>query len=958
MSVNVFELLHPRIREGLSALGIEEPTPPQEKGIIPILRGENVLLVAPTASGKTEAALLPLFHRLLVSEGQQGIQLIYVTPMRALNRDILRRLYFWAEHLDLDIQIRHGDTSQSIRRKQLTAPPRVLITTPETLQAILPTERMRQNLRGVNCVVIDEVHELVDSKRGAQLTVGLERLELVTGRPVQRVGLSATVGNPEEVAEFLVGPGRQVEVIEVPVEKPFQYRVEHPMPSEKDFDLAGDLRMSPEAASRLRRINDLIEEHGSTLVFANGRGETEMLGHQLGMINPGVAVHHGSLSREQRNLVEDDLKEGRVKAIVCTSTLQLGIDIGKIDLCIQYHSPRQVSALIQRVGRAGHRLAALSKGVIIAAYSDDALESIAAVRRAREGRLEPLQVHEGALDVLTHQVVGLTMDLGEVAQEEALTILRRAYPYRALSEEEFNDLLDFLVGLRLVARVGGKLRRLDRSRGYYYENLSMIPDERRYPFIDVVTDRVIGTVGEEFWSLRARVGLNVIMRGRVWRIIQIAEEEGLLHVIPSDDPLGALPGWDGELIPVPFELAEETGKLRGALAEEVEKLKSKEVAVEALSKRLGVEPEGLRAAADEVEVALSLGFPVPTDRRIVLEVYDKYLVIHSSFGERVNRTLGCVFDAILSEHELILGWWNDVYRILVEAPRKLDKYDLEKIPAWLFPMSGDEVEKRFLEYLEARFPFGYKMKFIAERFGVLKRGKTTWGSERIEELHRRFKDTPIHRETLREAYQERVDLEKVKWLIGAVSRGEVEVATKLVASPSPFARHILMQYADLEELMAPDYVIRDELDYMKKSLEARTVQLACLNCGEWTEKMRVRNLEEKPQCGKCGSSLLALIERNQTPVELLALFRQWREEKPLSPEEQDRLAYSRKTADLILSYGRKAAIALLVHGVGPQTAYQILSRMHRDEKDLYRDLLKAKIQYLRNRPYWDNKRLT
>jgi ATP-dependent Lhr-like helicase len=301
---------------------------------------------------------------------------------------------------------------------------------------------------------------------------------------------------------------------------------------------------------------------------------------------------------------------------------------------------------------------------------------------------------------------------------------------------------------------------------------------------------------------------------------------------------------------------------------------------------------------------------------------------------------------------LILGWWNDAYRVLVEAPRRLDKFDLENISKWIFPVSEEEVGQRFNEYLQARFPFGYKMKFVAERFGVFKRGKTI-SQERMEELHFRFKDTPIYKETLREAYQEKVDLDKSKELMRSIGNHEIEISMSIVEAPSPFSRHILMQYADMEELMAPEYIIRDELEYMKRSLEARTVQLACLECGEWDAKAKLRDLSEKPRCEKCGSSLLALIDRDKSPQELLSILNQWKQGRQLSSEDKERLTYSRKTADLVLSYGRKAIVALLVHGVGPQTAYQVLSRMHRDEKDLYNDLLKAKIQYIRNRPYWD-----
>ncbi|UCH57180.1 MAG: DEAD/DEAH box helicase, partial [Candidatus Bathyarchaeota archaeon] len=671
MTAPVFAHLHPRIREGLEILGIREPTPPQDRAVEPIIGGENVLLIAPTASGKTEAALLPVFHALLEEEPSGGIEAVYITPLRALNRDIHRRLMFWAEHLGVGVQIRHGDTTQSQRRRQAARPPRMLITTPETLQAILPTKAMRGHLEGVRWVIVDEIHELADSKRGVQLTLGMERLERLAAGPIQRIGLSATVGNPVEVAGFL-GGRHPVRIIEVEVDKKYSYDVEFPEPGDDDFDLASDLGTTPEAAARLRRIIDLVNGKTSTLVFVQGRGQAESLGHRLGMIEPLVEVHHGSLSREQRHSVEDKFKAGELKAIICTSTLQLGIDIGDVDLCIQYLSPRQVSTLIQRVGRAGHTLAERSEGVLLSAYGEDALESLVAAEKARKGELERTEIHMNAGDVLAHQIVGLSLDKEEMGEKEAYRLVTGAYPYRGLTREEFGENLSFLKAIGLVSRREGVSMR-NKGRRYYYENLGMMNDERRYAFIDVVTDKVIGTVGDEFWSLRARLGLNVILKGRVWRILQIDEERGVLHVLHSEDPLGALPGWDGELIPVPRDVAQEVGELREAVAQEMERLGSKEEAVRSLSKRLKTEPSVMKVAADEVEAHVKAGFPLPTKRRILLEAYDKYLVVHSGFGERVNRTLGAIFDAVLSDHDLIYSWWNDPYRILVEAPRRLDR---------------------------------------------------------------------------------------------------------------------------------------------------------------------------------------------------------------------------------------------------------------------------------------------
>jgi len=304
------------------------------------MEGENVLLIAPTASGKTEAALLPVFSALMEEPHPPGgIEVVYITPLRALNRDIHKRMMYWADRLGVTVQVRHGDTSQRDRRRQSVKPPRFLITTPETLQAILPTKAMRDHLKTVRWVIVDEIHDLAASKRGVQLTIGLERLEKVAEGPVQRIGLSATVGNPDEVAGFLGGI-HPVNVIEVEVDKVYSYDVEFPEAGDDDFDLASDLSTSPEAAARLRRILALIEGKKSTLVFVQGRGQAESLGHKLGRMEPLIEVHHGSLSREQRHAIEDRFKAGELKGIICTSTLQLGIDIGNVDLTIQYLSAR------------------------------------------------------------------------------------------------------------------------------------------------------------------------------------------------------------------------------------------------------------------------------------------------------------------------------------------------------------------------------------------------------------------------------------------------------------------------------------------------------------------------------------------------------------------------------------------------------------------------------------------
>jgi ATP-dependent Lhr-like helicase len=955
-SPNVFSLLAKPVGDALVSLEFFEPTAPQSKAIPSILQGENVLLIAPTGSGKTEAVLLPIFSNFIQQPDKKGISILYITPLRALNRDMIKRLSFWSDKLGISVDVRHGDTEVKIRRRQALRPPNMLVTTPESLQAILPGVRMKQHLSHVRWVVIDEVHGLVEDKRGVQLTVALERLFEIVGNEFQRIGLSATVGNPEEAAKFIAGTQRPIKVIEVSLPKSYQYTVESPLPEDADYDLAQKIGTAPEAAARIRHILDLVGNHTSTLIFVNSRTNAEMLGHKFNQLTSDIAVHHGSLSKEERSLIEDQFKAKSLRAIVCTSTLELGIDIGHVDLVIQYLSPRQVSSLIQRVGRSGHKLNLISKGIIVTAFPDDTLEAIAAVERAYKNRLEPLLIHENALDVLAHQVVGILMDKKQATVKQIIEILRRAYPYRNLSEAKLLDVTDYLRKLGQVWIEDDTVKKTRRTRPYYYENLSMIPDERRYPIVDIISDRTIGTLGDEFMALRARIGLNFICRGKVWRIVQIEDETGTVYVVPSEDKLAAIPGWDGEILPVPFTLAQEVGHLREEIARELKKGKTAEVVAEELAKRFSTDKSTLIEPTKEIDEHLRQGAPLPTHDHILIEAFDKYIVVHACFGEVVNKTLGCIFDSILSDHELITGWWNDGYRILIEMPRKAQAQDLDKMSSMLFKLTPDEIDKAFEDFLKSRFPFSYKMKFVAERFGALPRGRTM-SFEALGQLPRRFEKTPIYDETIREAMTEKVDIPSVKKIMKNVEEGKIRVSILLrLENPTPLAYRIFAKYSEVPELMAPEQVLLSNIERMKRTIAARKAVFLCLSCGNVTAEKRVRELPENPKCDKCSEKLLAPLYIYQDPNQLLDILKRRKAGEKLIAEELEQLAHARRTADLILSYGKKALIALQVKGVGPETAFRILGKMHTNEEDFYMDLLKAKVQYLRTRPYWEDER--
>ncbi len=321
----------------------------------------------------------------------------------------------------------------------------------------------------------------------------------------------------------------------------------------------------------------------------------------------------------------------------------------------------------------------------------------------------------------------------------------------------------------------------------------------------------------------------------------------------------------------------------------------------------------------------------------------------------MNKTLGGIFDSVLSGREIITGWWTDGYRILLEMPRKLSRMEVDEMPQVLFHLTDEEVDAAFQRYVKAKFPFASKMKAVAERFGALPRGKTM-SHERQARLRASFEDTPIYEETLREGMLEKVDLAKTKQIMHEVQAGKIQVSTLIrTEKPTPLAYHILTQYADISELMAPERVILSNIDKMKNSIEARNATLLCMNCGRWTTQVHVKDLLDEPHCENCKSRLLTLLYFTQDVEKLKLDLKKRKEAEELSPDELKELTVARRKADLILSYGKQAVRALEVKGVGPETASRILGKMHPKEDDFYMDLLKAKIQYLRTREFWEGK---
>ncbi len=903
------------IRRLAEQKGFETPTEPQEKAMPEILEGKNVLLISPTATGKTEAAFLPVLNMLLQTpERQRGIKILYVTPLRALNRDLLERLEWWCNNLDIKLAVRHGDTDTKERTRQARSPPDMLITTPETLQAILPGRLMRQHLQRVRWTIVDEVHELADSKRGSQLALALERLRWVTGRDFQLIGLSATIGSPRRIAQFLVGNGREVEIVRVPVARLMKLEILFPQPTSEDYDLASTLFTHPEVAARLRIIRQYIESHKSVLLFTNTRAISEVLASRFKVwdMDFPVSIHHGSLAKPSRIAAERGLKNGELKGLVATSSLELGIDIGRIDMVIQYMSPRQVTRLIQRVGRSGHRIGRIAKGLIITMDSDDTLEAMAIARRAYEEELEAVDVPQKPYDALAHQIIGLLMKKKRWYFHEICDLFRRAYPYSDITVEDIQKVLDYmhhrfprLAWVSFEDMLAIKPRRTKAMYEYYFENLSMIPDVKKFLVLDEGKDSAVGVLDEAFVAEYGKPGVKFIIRGSPWQILNVYGDQ--IYVKQVDDPTGAIPSWIGEEIPVPFEVAQEVGWIRGFVEEQIKNgRKPIEVATE-LAGKYPADRDTVTQAIHETIEQLRKGYPVPTGRRILIEDWEDFVIVHAHFGSLTNRALAQLIGHFLSEqtgYSVVIQ--HDPYRIFVNT---MGAANADRIMALFEEMkSMDELEIRDMltNVIVKTWLFKRRMVHVARRFGALKKwvdlSKVT-----LQKLIKSFEGTAIYEEAVKETFTKDLNLERMIGVLNAVGKSEIEV-TKLDTEgvATPVARVGIERVSMKTDLIPPERMKLILVESARARLLHEVRTFVCANCWEYLEMVRMKDLPEKPLCPRCGSSRLGMLRKEEGIVQSLVD----KGGEKLTKVEKKMKERVVKTARLMTAYGKPAAVAL------------------------------------------------
>jgi ATP-dependent Lhr-like helicase len=923
----VFQLLAHPIQEAIAERGFKKPTEPQSKAIPLIMEGKNVLLIAPTGTGKTEAAFLPLMDFLLRCKREKGIKALYITPLRALNRDMLERMIWWCRRLDLRLAVRHGDTSIKERSLQAAAPPDVLITTPETLQAILPARIIKKHLKKVRWVVVDEVHELASDKRGSQLSLGLERLRYLAG-DFQVIGLSATIGTPKRVGKFLVGTNRECEIVQVSIAREMNLKVLFPEPEEGDYELANALYTFPEVAARLRVVRELVESYRSSLIFTNTRSTAEVLASRFRVwdIDFPLRVHHGSLSKPSRVAAERELKSGELKGIVCTSSLELGIDIGRLDLVIQYNSPRQVTRLVQRVGRSGHRIGETARGVIIAQDSDDFLESLVIAKRSKEESLEPVNIPEKPLDVLSHQIAGLLLEKRRWTFDEALRILTEAYPYRNLTEDDLIGVLEYMSSRipRLAFYSKGE-RTFMRPRSikelyrYYFETLSMIPEEKHFIVIEEESDSPIGLLDEAFVSEYGEIGTKFVEGGCIWKILQIYQDK--IYVKAEDDPAGAIPSWVGEEIPVPFEVAQEVGALRGWIERELQKGNT----VDQVIKKLEDLPADRRALARgirEIAEQVDSGFPVPTDRRIIIESWREFIIIHCCFGLLVNKTLARILGHIFSE-ELgsPVGVQQDPYRVVVKTEIPADK-----VKEILIGLGEKDLPNLYKQAVVRTRIFKRRLVHVARKFGAIEKGADI-STLKLSTLVKAFKGTAIYEEALESVLRDDSDIEGLASVSAKISSGEIDIV--IVEGITPIGRVGIEEMERRYDIMPPGKMKAIIRAATKSRLLSEAGVLICAHCWNVQSIRRVKDLPKNIFCASCGSRKVAFLCEDEENVARLG--EKMRSGIKPSGHEGKLLEKIQASAALVEKYGRAATLVLAGRNVSPKAAAKILEKGQTEE---------------------------
>lgn len=892
--------------------GFSKLTEIQKKASPIILQKKDCLVIAPTGSGKTECSVIPIFSLLKNSKKPGKIKTLYITPLRALNRDVFRRITKYAHANELTIEIRHGDTSQKDRKKIVANPPDILITTPETLVILLTQTNMLTALSDLEWIVIDEVHELLSSERGSQLSLSIERLELNSRYPLTKVGLSATVGNFDEAGKFVVGTKRKCEIIRDTSVRKYDVEIKYVNGTISDV------------AEKIIEYVLELDLDSPILLFTNTRGEAEFLASILKEKSSiPIELHHGSLSKEVREETELTLREGKRGIVVCTSSLELGLDIGSIELVIHYGSPRQVSKFVQRIGRSKHNREASAQGLIITNNPDDEFEARAILDRIQEGSIEEQKIHDGSLDVLAHHLVGLSMQIGEISVPQAFDLVTKAYPFRNLKFQELVDVLDLLDSNYLIFFDRTKMTfwKKGRSFKYHFENLSTIPDILKFKVFDSVGKKIIGSLDQRFVGDFGDSGNIFVLKGSQWRILNVDEKSFTVNVEPFRGGGITVPYWEGESIPIDYKTARKVGNFRS-------KVKN-----------------GTLVLTNNIIEKLVFD-QIPDENNIVIESNRSQgsIVIHSCLGTKINSTLSTLLSSVLSSMlGSVVDSRSDGYRIVLSSRSRIseklflevlkDNYDLHSIVS---------------ASLTGTHNVNWRTWCVAKKFGIVGRG-AVYERKSARFLYERYSKTPLVHEALRELFHDKYDLKNSAEILKMIRENKIHVTWLEVDQFSKLAEPILDHTA--RYYASPANLDKGILDLVKARLEKTKHRLVCARCGKWELVVQTCDIKNTLICHYCkGRQITATY---YSDYELPKIIRKKHDGKKLSADEKHKFDRAWKVSSLVENFGRIAITVMSGYGVGADTAARILRNMV-DEEHLFKQIYEAERQYVVTRGFWDS----
>jgi ATP-dependent helicase Lhr and Lhr-like helicase len=777
----------------------------------------HILVSAPTGSTKTLTAFLTILNELVDSSQKKiledKIYCIYVSPLKALNNDIQRNLLeplkemelLQGNALNIRVMVRTGDTTQTDKNKMLKKPPHILITTPESLAILLSSIKFREHLTNVDWFIVDEIHSIADNKRGVHLSLSMERLSHSSPH-MTRIGLSATISPLEEVAKFLVGTNRPCKIANIKFEKKKDLKVISPV-----NDL---INTSYEElhTQMYKLIHELIQSHTTTLIFTNTRAATEKIVINLKNIYPkhynnNIGAHHGSLSKENRTELETNLKEGKMKAVVCSTSLELGIDIGAIDLVISLGSPKSVARALQRIGRSGHNLDSISKGRIIVTDRDDLIECSVLLKSAIENKIDNIIIPLNALDVLAQQIYGIAID--KVWDEDELfNLIKQSYCYATLKRGDYNKVLSYLAGeyVQLENRyIYAKIWRKDNKIGkkgklarvIYMTNIGTIPDQSSVQV--KVGEYTIGSIEESFLERLKKNDIFVLGGNRY----KFNYSKGLCaYVSASVSNPPTVPSWISEMLPLSFDLAIEIGKFRRLLAERFNYNQSEKEIKKFIATYLYIDDNTVTAIYSYMQEQINYIPDIPTDKQILIEYYkeddSRKIIFHSLFGRRVNDVISRAIAYTISRNmhkEVIIGLNDNGFYLGIEKNISMKKI-IELITSedilnlMKNAIEGSEILKRRFRHCATR------SLMILRRY---KGQEKSAGRQQVSSMillnavKRVSNEFIILKEACREVLYDQMDLKNAKQIINDIKTNKIKIKEHHTEIPSPFAFNIVLQ---------------------------------------------------------------------------------------------------------------------------------------------------------------------